>query len=180
MRVGNLTGRYEDGHFQKNIEENAFYHILLLILKYRMIPEGMLSQTLEFTPVDLCSQAIIKLLWHTNEAQRVYHVFNPNYISVKELLEILENLGYNINVKKVEEFNAEMMEKVQQDTNILKGVVNDLDTKEGLSYHLTIEQKNEKTNEYLSKLGFNWPKIEKEYIAKILNYIKENKIGENT
>lgn len=180
MRVGNLTGRYEDGHFQKNIEENAFYHILLLILKYQIIPEGMLKQNLEFTPVDLCSQAITKILWHTNEAQRVYHLFNQQYISVKELLEILTNLGYNIHVKTAEEFNAEMMKKIQQDTNMLKGVVNDLDTKEGLSFHLTIDQKNEKTNEYLTKIGFSWPKVDQEYIAKILNYIKENKIGENT
>lgn len=176
LRVGNLTGRSIDGHFQRNIEENAFYHILLLILKYGMIPETMLEQNLEFTPVNLCSKAIDLLLWHTEVGQRVYHLFNQNYIKVSELLEILKLQGITVQIKTAKEFHDEMMVKIQQDTNILKGVVNDLDSKEGLSFHLTIDQRNDITNAYLKKLGFEWPNVDEKYIQKIINYIQANKM----
>lgn len=172
FRVGNLTGRYKDGKFQKNIEENAFYNILLLILKYSMIPESMLNQYLEFTPVDLCSKAMINLLWHTNKAKRVYHIFNQNYIRTDELVHLLNNEGFNIKVKNSKDFNSEIMNKVKENSNMLKGMVNDLDSENGLSFNLSIDQRNENTNKYLKDLNFEWPKIEQEYIHKIIKHIK--------
>lgn len=174
FRVGNLTGRYSDGCFQKNIEENAFYNILLLILKYRMVPENMLEQWLEFTPVDLCSSAVVKILWNTNSIDRVYHIFNHNYMKTAELVNIFKESGFDIKVKTPIEFNKEIMEKIKGDETSLKGVVNDLNSENGLSFNLAINQKNEISNEVLSKLDFKWFKPEKEYIQKIIECIENN------
>lgn len=175
-RVGNLTGRYSDGHFQKNIEENAFYNIILLILKYRMIPRNMLEQWLEFTPVDLCSEAIIKLIMNTKNVNMVYHLFNQNYIKTSELIEIFNEEGFNIEVKTPQSFQSEIMKKMQNDATSLKGVVNDLNETEGLSFNLSIQQKNDITNGILDNLDFKWPKIKKEYIRNIIKSIKDNKM----
>ncbi len=175
-RVGNLTGRYNDGRFQKNIEENAFYNILLLILKYEMIPTNMLEQVLEFTPVDLCSKALVKLIWNTKNVNMVYHLFNQNYMKTARLVEIFKEEGFNIEIKTPKDFQTEIMKKVQNNTTALKGVVNDLSETEGLSFNLSIKQKNDITNQILEKLNFKWPEIEKEYISNIIKCIKDNKL----
>lgn len=174
FRVGNLTGRYKDGHFQKNIEENAFYNILLVILRYSMVPSTMLNQYLEFTPVDLCSKAMLDILWHTSKAQRVYHLFNKNYIKVERLIKMLEKEGIKIEIKDPKEFHDKIVEKAQEDSGMLKGLVNDLDLERGLSFKNTIKQENKITNNYLKKIGFEWKGADQKYIHKIIKYIKEN------
>jgi fengycin family lipopeptide synthetase D len=83
FRVGNLTGRYSDGVFQKNIKDNAFYNMLKLILSSKIIPESFIDKTLEFTPVDLCASAISKLIFGVDSDYRVFHLFNNNYITIK-------------------------------------------------------------------------------------------------
>lgn len=175
-RVGNLTGRHSDGHFQKNIEENAFYNIILLILKYQMLPKNMLEQWLEFTPVDLCSKALIKLIWNTKNTNMVYHLFNEKYIKTAELIEIFNEEGFNIEVKTPKDFQSEIMKKMQNNATSLKGVVNDLNETEGLSFNLSINQKNDITNKVLEKLDFKWPEIKKEYIRNIIKCIKNSKM----
>lgn len=175
-RVGNLTGRYSDGHFQKNIEENAFYNIILLILKYQMIPKNMLEQWLEFTPVDLCSKALVKLIWNTKNENMVYHLFNQKYIKTAELIDIFNEEGFNVETKTPKDFQSEIMKKMKNNTTSLKGVVNDLNETEGLSFNLSINQKNDITNKVLEKLDFEWPQIKKEYIRNIIKCIKDNKM----
>ena len=177
IRVGNLTGRFSDGHFQKNISENAFYNILRIILKYRMLPNTMLSQFLEFTPIDLCSNAIYTIITNVNTDRRVFNVFNQNYLSAENLLNILKLLNINVDVISGNEFKDNILKLTKEypEENILKGVVNDIDNKEGLSFSSTINQQNFATNYYLENSNFVWPIITKDYLNKIIEYIRKNK-----
>ena len=59
--------------------------------------------------------------------------------------------------------------------NILKGIVNDLDDNLGLAFNSTVNQKNLYTNSYLTKVGFDWPNVDIQYIQKIIDYMKKNK-----
>lgn len=175
IRVGNLTARFADGHFQKNFFENAFYNMLKIILNYKIIPFSMTKQFLEFTPIDLCSAAIIKLILGAEINKNVLHVFNNNYISVKDLLEALKNLGYNIKSVDTEEFNKKILEITKEDKSVLKGIVNDLDAKEGLSFKPTVAIENEITNCVLKSLGFSWPTLDDNYISKLIKYMENEK-----
>ena len=177
IRVGNLTGRFEDGHFQKNIEENAFYNILRMILKYKVLPNTILNEFLEFTPIDLCAKAICLLLHNVNYSRYVFHLFNQNYLSAQNLIELLKELDINISVLSGNEFKNKILNlsKEYPEENILKGIVNDLDDTVGLTFASTVQQQNQETNFYLDKLNFAWPNIDKNYIEKIIDYMKKNK-----
>ena len=176
IRVGNLTGRFRDGHFQANIEENAFYNILRMILKYNILPSTMLEQFLEFTPVDLCAKAISLIIQNINYLGYVFHLFNQNYLSAKSLINIIKELEYDIQILTGNEFKNEILRlsNEKSEENILKGIVNDIDENVGLTFTSTVQQKNINTNFYLDKLGFNWPNINREYIKKIIDYMKKN------
>ena len=177
IRVGNLTSRYKDGAFQKNIEENAFYSILMLILKYNIVPNTIINNFLEFTPIDYCSDAIMKLIFNVEITNHVFHIFNNNYIRISDLLKVFEELGYNAEIYPGNEFKKKILNlsSIHQDENILKGIVNNLDDEVGILLSSSINQKNNNTNYCLDKLEFKWPTVTKEYIEKIIKYLHSNK-----
>lgn len=177
FRVGNLTSRYSDGGFQQNFENNAFYNILMMILNYHILPNTMLNEFLEFTPVDYCAKSILNLAFNIDVNKYVFHLFNDNYISVSELLKIFKNLGFETTIFSGSEFKQKIIElcnKYPQE-NILKGIVNDLDDTLGLSYLDSVNQKNLYTNSCLENLNFKWPNINQEYIEKIIKYLRRKK-----
>lgn len=177
FRVGNLTSRYSDGGFQQNFESNAFYNILMMILHYHILPNTMLNEFLEFTPVDYCAKSIIDLAFNVDTNKYVFHLFNDNYIAVSELLNIFKSLGFETTILSGNEFKQRILtlSNKYSNENILKGIVNDLDDTLGLSYLDSVNQKNINTNSCLEKLDFRWPIITKEYIEKIIEYLRRKK-----
>ena len=177
FRVGNLTGRYLDGGFQQNFENNAFYNILMMILKYHILPNTMINEFLEFTPVDYCAKSIFDLVCNVETDKYVFHLFNENYISVSDLLKIFENFGFETSILSGNEFKQRIVALSNRypEENILKGIVNDLDDNLGLSFSSTVNQKNLNTNNCLETLNFKWPEINEEYVEKIINYLRKKK-----
>lgn len=177
LRVGNLTSSFSNGCFQQNFGDNAFYNILMMILKYHIIPNTMVNEFLEFTPVDLCAKAINKLIFNVESSRYVFHLFNENYIRVSDLLEIFESIGFTTNILSGQDFRQKIldMSNSHPEENILKGIVNDIDDTLGLSFSSTVSQKNLYTNSCLEKLNFSWLKITKEYIEKIITYLRKKK-----
>lgn len=175
FRVGNLTGR-TDGIFQHNIEDNAFYNILRFIINNKILPESMLKQNLEFTPVNICANALVKLSTLKNINHKIFHIFNNNTIAITDLLEMLSTFNINVNILDTDTFNAEVVKlsKKTESKETLKAVINDLDTKTGLSFMPSVIQNNDITNEYLYKLGIIWPNVTYEYIEKSLKHMKKN------
>lgn len=176
FRVGNLTGRHSDGLFQQNIEDNSFYNILRMILQFKIIPESMLNEYLEFTPIDECANAIIRLVSNIETNNYVFHIFNNNYLPVRNLLTYLSEINYNVEILSGIDFKNKILSFAEDNPkdNILKNIVNNLDDNEGLKLHSEITQSNIFTNAYLNELNFNWPKVDSQYLAKIINYIKKN------
>ena len=176
IRVGNLTGRYSDGQFQKNINENAFYNILRVVLKYKIVPKALTKELLEFTPVDICADAIVKLLYNYDVSKRVFHVFNNNYIKASHMMKILTKLGYKTDSLDGIDFKNNILKfaKSEHKDNIIKSIINLLDDKNGISFSPSIIELNEISNSYLAELGFNWPKVDTAYIKKIVDYMKNN------
>lgn len=177
IRVGNLTSRYNDGGFQQNFEANAFYNILMMILKYHILPNTMVNEFLEFTPVDYCAKAMFQLIFNVQTTHYVFHLFNENYIPVSDLLEIFETLGFSTEILSGNDFKQKIVALSNQhpEENILKGIVNDLDDTLGLSFSATVNQKNLYTNSCLEKLNFEWPEVNADYIQKIIDYLRKKK-----
>ncbi len=136
----------------------------------------MTNSMLEFTPVDFCAKAVCKLITYIQDSNYVFHIYNDSYIAVNSLLKIFEDLGYPVTSLSGTDFKKTILDlsKLPENKNNLKGVINDIDDDLGLNFKSSVNQKNLYTNSYLGDLDFNWPKIDKDYITKLINYMNKN------
>jgi len=169
-RMGNLTGRYSDGHFQKNINDNAFYSALKTIIKLGYVSEDLAKERIEFTPIDLAADAIVKSYDTIEANKRVFHISNCNLIVVKDLINIFNQLGIEINVLKESDINK--LTNIPDLDNVSQIYI---DEKGNLINNTTFTLKTDITCNYLKLAGFAWNKVDITYIEKIINYMIEKK-----
>jgi fengycin family lipopeptide synthetase D len=168
FRIGTLTGRVKDGCFQVNMKENALYSRIIVILKSKILPGQILNESIEFTPVDCCCKAFVKII--SDMPEEIFHLSNDNTITYQELLAILKELDIIVSKKENLAF-SDYLNYSQQ-----LGIREELYI--GFYMHLKRNEKRraqlqyDYTKQYLSDKGFCWPKIDKDYVEKIVNYIR--------
>lgn len=177
-RIGILAGRLSDGVFQNNIEENAFYSRIKSLVTLACVSENMLTQKIEFTPVDVCTKAIVNLAKNNIANNRIFHLYNHNFIEIKDVIEILNIVGNNIETVSEEEFKNRIIEiSKSKDAKSLLGIINDLDNSENakstINYNFSVNIKSEYTQKYLQLLKCEWNETNKSYIRKLINYMKK-------
>ncbi|MFA6308744.1 MAG: amino acid adenylation domain-containing protein [Clostridia bacterium] len=175
IRVGNLTGRYSDGKFQQNINENNFYNVLKSIIELQKIDDNTVDRKIEFTPVDECSKAIIEIIQKEDMKQRIFHIYNNNMISMRNVVKILNEFGMKIDIVDANSFN-EFLKTIskKKDRRVqMTGLVNNIISNDSIpsGAHLTI--KSDISNTFLKESGFEWPKIESNYLLKVINHMRE-------
>ena len=171
LRIGNLMGRYSDGHFQQNIEENAYINRIISFIRMKSIPQEFLNHKLEFTPIDYCANSIIKIITHTHNS-RVFHLLNNNMILIKDLLNIFEKYYFKVVALSDTDFKIYIDSLIKNSNyNSLNGIISDFDKNGKLSYEKQILVNSELTNSYLKQMDFNWPEINEKYMIKFLNYL---------
>jgi amino acid adenylation domain-containing protein/thioester reductase-like protein len=173
FRVGILAGRYQDGQFQENIEENALYLRLRSILGIRLIPQTLLHQHVELTPVDLCAQAITLILKSPHLNTNLFHIFNHKTIAMKNLLVLLRKLNYPVETLPLNTFYNYLTQASQNKDQIdlMTGFVLELSEYGDFTNPLSIQLKKNDSAEFLKSLDFEWPTIDKKYLLKILTYM---------
>lgn len=165
FRLGNIMPRQTDGIFQNNYEQNAFVNAIKVILDMQKIPQEFLNEEIELSPVDECAKSIAKLL-ESDSNNKVYHIVNDKLIKVEELVNILQDNNYNIEVVNIETFIEEL--------NNCRGI--------GRQYIKEYALKN-KVNKYsikktiyqLEKMNFKWKEIDAKYIKNIVKIIEKNR-----
>ena len=175
LRMGNLMPRNRDGVFQENIANNAFINKIASFIKIGVIPDYISKESIEITPVDVSAKAIIKILLHSNDTNRIFHLYDSNCVKIKKMLKVAQKLNYNIDIISEEEFKKKISAILKDDENkdSLKNLLNDFDKDLHLDYNTDIIIKSEFTNKYLRKLLFWWPKISDRYLIKFLNLLKK-------
>ena len=173
LRLGNITNRYKDGKFQINPKENSFVTKLESFIKLQMIPDNLLNTELQFTPVDVCAKAIILIIQNELKNFSIYHLINDNTITMQELVKNLKILQYPIEIVPINEFNKKVDQILQDKSknNILFGIINDFG-KDNINDN-NIQVSSELTKSFLSKVDFDWPKINDSYIKKYIQYLKQ-------
>lgn len=156
LRVGNLTGRYEDGKFQRNISENAFYDAIKSIFERGSISKSIENKLIEFTAVDKASEAILAISCALGAEGRVFHICNNKLITVKKFVEYSKMFN-----------EAHTNGKESQSIGMIY-----LDEKGDLIFESDIDVKSEITDEFLKDAGFKWPEIDEKYVDKLINYMK--------
>ena len=174
VRIGNITNRYSDGMFQRNVEENAFAKRLQSFINMGVFPDYSLNHEIELTPVDLCANAILKIANHTSPCN-VFHIYDTKLLSIKLLVDTLYEMGYKLlPVSNDEMYN--IIDELLKDDNkksILSGIIHDLDKNKQLVYTSRIKLDCDFTEKYLSHIGFHWKDIDKNYLIKYINYFRK-------
>ncbi len=175
FRMGNLTGRYADGMFQKNITENAFYNRLKSIIDMQAVPKYLLSQEIEFTPVDYAAKLVAVLSTKREPRGRTFHIFNHHKMSIGDLIGLFHAMSMNVIALEKNKFNdyVKMISGNASKRELLTGIINDLSVNEDrLNYQFPIEPDSKITREYIKKYGLEWPEIDSDYIRKIISHMR--------
>ena len=169
FRMGNLTGRYLDGIFQPNMAENAFYSAVKEVVVSGTVSDRILSEKLEFSPVDSSARAIILLLCSPNSEGRIYHLMNPKTIQMKKLISEFSTLGIFIHPQTSGKRTG------KDDTpQTLMGASVYLMPGGELTYGAPIRITADYTVGALEKLGFTWPEVDQGYLGRILEDMRKN------
>ncbi len=174
VRIGNITNRYSDGMFQNNIKDNAFVRRLKSFIEIGAFPKETLKHALEFTPVDLCADAIIKILEYSSPCN-VFHIYNPNLMPAPLLYNTLLNRGFEI-IPVTDELMSYIITGILEDNkkkDTISGIIQDIDKNKKFTYTSKIRLDCDFTNKFLNKVGFNWVSYDSLYINKCFDYFKK-------
>lgn len=180
IRMGNLTGRFLDGKFQPNAEENAFAQRLKTIIELGVLPDNLLDFDVEFTPIDYAAEAVVTLI-NTADKFNTFHLFNDNHIKMEELNKIFKEVGIDLKIISKQEMTELVTKLINNDYSKVQGIVQDLNSSKELDYKPNTKIKEDFTKYVLKKNGFNWPVIDNSYIKKYLKnlydieFLKEKK-----
>ena len=177
MRMGNLTNRLSDGQFQKNHESNAFLQRVRAVLELGVAPEYLIPLYAEFTPIDEAANAVMTIARHFNAEQNVFHINSVKVVYMDKLLEIFNQLSFDLKAVSGAEFTEALRQTAKQTgmEHIFETFINDMDENDQLNYDSNIRIENDFTVEYLRKLGFKWADIDIDYLRKYVEYFR--KIG---
>lgn len=175
MRMGNLMPRMKDGKFQQNMQSNAFINRVKSFCDIGYLPDYILDEPLEFTPIDIASKAIQKIITHPNNINRIFHIYNPNYISTKKLFNKAKEQKIKISIVNEKEFKASIKQILDDDNrkNKIEYLLNDFNNNLHLDYKYDIITKSILTTKYLRKTFFIWPKISNRYLIKFIKLLKK-------
>ena len=177
MRMGNLTNRLSDGQFQKNHESNAFLQRVRAVLELGVAPDYLIPLYAEFTPIDEAANAVMTIVRHFNVEQNVFHINSIKVVYMDKLLEIFNQLDFDLKAVSGAEFTEALRQTAKQTglEHVFETFINDMDENDQLNYDSNIRIENDFTVEYLRKLGFEWTDIDIDYLRKYVEYFR--KIG---
>ena len=181
LRVGNLTGRYKDGVFQKNINSNAFYQRLRALFMLKCLQDVYKELPLEFTPVDSCANAAFTIIASENTAGRVYHLKNHNTVQMFDLINYFDLPKKGFQFVDELSFLNRLQECAKEGNDYAAAFMQDMDESGRITFLNDIHVSSDLTASFLKQKGFTWPKADKCFIKKVLrymkntNYIKETK-----
>lgn len=93
-RAGNLTCRFDNGKFQKNINSNAFYRMIKAMLLLGKAPKA--NCYLDFTPIDYASKVVVALASKEGTVGETFHICNPEQILYSSVVDMINNFGYKV------------------------------------------------------------------------------------
>ena len=174
-RIGDLTGRFSDGLFQKNIQDNAIYTRLKSMLEIGAIPDSIIHNDLEFTPVEYAADAVCRILYATKNENRIFHIYNPNMIQTSTLLRWMDELGFVMAVKPQAEFVdlIRQLSSMEEHQKKIFGIINDFTSQDDFVYNHILETNNDITCKFLKSLGFVWPKLDLQYFSRLIDYMRK-------
>ncbi|MCL6456863.1 MAG: amino acid adenylation domain-containing protein [Gorillibacterium sp.] len=113
-RIGNLSCRSDNGSFQQNIDNNAFYRMLKAMILLKAAP--IADWHVDFTPIDYAGKSISELVMSKKTVGQLFHICNPVQLPHEQMVGFFQDYGYSIDWMKQEEYEAWLL-NVNQSKN---------------------------------------------------------------
>lgn len=160
-RIGNLTWRSKDGMFQKNSQDNGFLGRCRGILKVGKYSSELDRYPIDFTPVDECASAYVRLAL-SDRVNNIYNLYNPYTYSIRML-------GRKL-FKRFKQVPREELDKLLKDNISDKDVAVLSFYSSIASASANVPMSNDFTVKELKKLGFKWSKIGLKYLKHMAKF----------
>lgn len=171
LRIGNIFNRFSDYKFQINPSDNALLNRIKSIIKLGVIDDNFSKHSLDFTPVDDCAEAIVKIFIN-NPNFTVFHLINPYFISFKIIISVLCSSGHTVKFVPAQEFSKKINTFLSNSSlkSDISGLIPDIDKSRILNIIPLPLPSVDFTVKYLSSIGFNWSKVDDNYVLNCLYY----------
>ena len=172
MRVGNLMARSSDSEFQINFESNGFINRLKAFVTIGKMPYSMLLDNVEFSPIDVTAKAIVELSKTPKECV-VFHAFDYHNVCYGDILEIIKDLGLNVQPCEEDEYNLALDEALADENKQsgVSGLITSIGS--GKVKKIWVPTENNYTIQILYRLGIKWPFLSDEYIHNFIKYLDD-------
>ncbi|MFA6539322.1 MAG: amino acid adenylation domain-containing protein [Negativicutes bacterium] len=155
FRVGNIVVDSHTGIGQENIDENAFFSKLRAYANIGAAPREMAME--EFSYVDCLANAIRLIAETTVLANANYHLSNPNWVDMAELLSD-EQLDLNVKALSGSDFIDHLMKHFDKPgfRVHIENILTHMDLLAS-GENATVEVAGDWSVAVLARLGFSWP-----------------------
>ena len=168
IRVGTLAARDRDGEFQANYLSNSFAGRLRSYFVLKAFPYSMMDALVRMGPIDVSSEAFLKLA-RTPKENCLFNAVNNNTLPLSILINVMRECGIQIDYVEDDEFTRrlEEAEKNQDKAQILQSITayNSLH-KAGLR---DVAPSGDFTAQLLARMNFFWPVTSTTYIERFVN-----------
>ena len=173
MRVGNLMARNSDSEFQINFESNGFINRIKSFITIGKFPISMLNNYVEFSPIDFTAKSIVNLSKTPKECV-VFHPCNNHKISFADVIDILKDLEFDVDVVSEDEFEAALAEVMKDEEKQagLEGFITSIGS--GQVKKVWVKDTNNYTIQISYLVGVKWPLISDEYVYNFMKFMKES------
>ena len=161
-RIGTLTWRKSDGMFQKNVGENGFLGRCKGLFKVRMYSPELAEYPLDFTAVDECADAYVRLALY-NKVNNIYNLYNPHLFTIENLK---TKLLFQCKKVSKKTFDAALKKQSADKEIALLSFYSSI-----ASTSKNVPISNEFTTKVLEELGFRWSKIGVKYLKYLKQFI---------
>ncbi len=155
FRIGNLTWRKSDGKFQKNAQDNGFLDRFRGLYKVGMYTEELANYPIDFTPVDECADAYVRLALNTR-ANNIYNLYSPYLFTIDMLV---RRLFWGVKKVSKDSFEKALRNLITEKEVAVLSFYNTI-----ASASKNIRTSNSFTVKELKKLGFTWSRIGIRYL----------------
>ena len=139
------------------------------LIEIGIIPEQLLSDEIDFTPVDCASRAMVLLSSAKYDNTSVFHIFNNKRFKANLLfIDVLGSLGYKFEILKKYSFGEyiDYIKSKSDKTEEITCLANNFNYDHKLNDEYRVNLRSDFTIECLKKNDFNWPDIDAEYLNK--------------
>jgi tyrocidine synthetase III len=170
-RVGNLMPSFQGGIYQENAADNAFMNTMKFYFEQGRIPDFK-PKIYDFTFIDETAKAIRLLM---KQPFGIYHVTNKHKLNDVDFGKLIHTYWDDFEVIKVSDLIQEYLEnldKPQYAETLQAYIANSkvLESEGGLSkFYVSAE----KTHNLLKKVGFEWSKVNPEYVGRMLENLEK-------